>query len=304
MLPSHPVVRKPILIPRRGRWRWTFCRARISWRKRRRKYLHVPSIRVSRATSPVNADTGAHYTTSPSYANCEPPWELNARLFRVRRTPYAQVEQHERAKNERCGRVHVYARMRRKGREHRKGERREKEERRRTTRAYPCYTRAPAPPRTRDRRAAADFAFCSRRFFMRPIASLFQHPFYPPTRPRPVYTSPFLTLDAPGKKKNTPCFLPSFFCTTALYAAQRDFWGPFSPGLFNRRYLRCKSKRAPFLSPLFYGASLHRSINDSENRVVEPSTLVHPNDDAFKGLSGKIYSKRRSLKTSRSLAGN
>lgn len=42
--------------------------------KKREEYLHVPSIRVSRATmSPINTDTGAHYTTSPSYANCEPP---------------------------------------------------------------------------------------------------------------------------------------------------------------------------------------------------------------------------------------
>lgn len=41
--------------------------------RKKKQYLHVPSIRVLRAMSPVNADTGAHYTTSPSYVNCEPP---------------------------------------------------------------------------------------------------------------------------------------------------------------------------------------------------------------------------------------
>lgn len=51
-----------------------FCsRARIS----REKEVGVSSRsidpRFAGATSPINADTGAHYTTSPSYANYEPP---------------------------------------------------------------------------------------------------------------------------------------------------------------------------------------------------------------------------------------
>lgn len=33
--------------------------------------FHRSTFRERR--SPINADTGAHYTTSPSYANCEPP---------------------------------------------------------------------------------------------------------------------------------------------------------------------------------------------------------------------------------------
>jgi len=166
---SWLVVWKAIFVSQKGRWyAKLFCRARIS--RKKEEYLHVSSIRVSRATSSINTDTGAYYTTSPSYADCEPPWELNARLFRVRCTPYAQVEQHERTKNEGGGRVHVYARMHRKGerecrtwKEQKREGRKKKEKKKRTTRAS-VYIRAPALTCTRERRAIADFAFCSRCF--------------------------------------------------------------------------------------------------------------------------------------------
>lgn len=81
-----------------------FSRAR-SHPSKEEEQLHVPSILRLQVASPINADTGAHHTTSPSYANYEPPWELNVRLFCVH--PYTeQVEkQHERAKCESSARA-------------------------------------------------------------------------------------------------------------------------------------------------------------------------------------------------------
>lgn len=69
-----------------------FFAARVSRGKRRSTYLHVPSIRA------YSRETLAHkcghrralHDVAKLYANCESPCELNARLFRVRRTPYTR----------------------------------------------------------------------------------------------------------------------------------------------------------------------------------------------------------------------
>lgn len=99
-----------------GRWCQIFCRlcARAHILKRK-KHLHVPSILALQATSPINADTGAHYTTSPSYANYEPPWKLHVRLFRIR--PYTHSREAARASKEReqRARAHVGAKEATKG---------------------------------------------------------------------------------------------------------------------------------------------------------------------------------------------
>lgn len=160
--------------------------------------------------------------------------------------------------------------MRRKGRarERRKRKKRERREKKEGT----CNARIPVyiHARTRDRRAAANFAFCSRClvFYMRPIASLFQHPFYHPPALGPYTPRPSSRLMRPVKKKRTVYFLPSlFFARQRCMPPSVIFEALFPRDYLPRRYLRCKSKRAPFLSVhFFYGASLHRSISDSENR--------------------------------------
>lgn len=106
---SDRPVRKPLLIfPTEDDAKFFALRARTHPSKEEER-LHVPSILRLQAASPINADTGAHHTTSPSYANYEPPWELNVRLFCVH--PYTeQVEkQHERAKCESSARARLHA---------------------------------------------------------------------------------------------------------------------------------------------------------------------------------------------------
>lgn len=180
-------------------------------------------------------------------------------------TPYAQVEQHERAKNEGGGRVHVciraYASQRTrtrarnvKGRKAGRRKKKAREKKRERTRVH-IHIRAPAPLRTRERRAAADFAFCSRCFLCVLLPLFFSTLSTLPPAPRPTYTSPFLTLDAPGKKK-TLCFLPSFFLR--YMPPSVIFEALFPEGLFTRRYLRCKSKRAP-LPHFFMAQPLRRA---------------------------------------------
>lgn len=134
-------------------------------------------------------------------------------------------------------------------RKKREGGEKKKREKKRTTRAYPCtraHSRALAS--TRKRRAAADFAFCSRCFLCVLLPLFFSTlSTSPPPRPRPTYTSPppLSRLTCTGKKK--PCiFCPPFFLHDTAICRPARFLRPFSPGLFTRRYLRCKSKRGPF----------------------------------------------------------
>lgn len=57
---------------RRMTLNFLFARAYLT-RKRREYPQSSIDPRFAGATSPINADTGAHYTTSPSYANYVPP---------------------------------------------------------------------------------------------------------------------------------------------------------------------------------------------------------------------------------------
>lgn len=105
----------------------------------------------------------------------------------------------------------------------------------------------------------------------------------------PHIPPPYLTLDAPGTKKNRVFFTLLFLHDTAIRHPAR-FLRPFSTGLFTCRYLRCKSKRAPSFSLFFIAQNSRRSINDSGNRVVEPSASVHSNEALVRSLFRKIYS--------------
>lgn len=229
------------------------------------------------------------------------------RLFRVHHTP-SRVEQHEqqsaRAKSrEKRARACVCAsRARKTSERHRKkgGERREEKKRGKKggKKASSSHTRARTRThpraRFRKRRAATDFAFCSRCFLcvLLPLSfsALLSSPPAPPhlvcrsfslslSPPLPLSLS-FLTLDAPGK---TRCIfsLPPFFAARFL----RPFL-PASPPPHPRHYLRCKSKADPPLSsppnsPALFCQSLFtarvRAFDDcDESRLkigyVEPSS--------------------------------
>lgn len=128
--------------------------------------------------------------------------------------------------------MHVYARVRRKGRGKRRkeGERREKRKREErnthNARVHPVYTRARA--RTRARSLASVerpltlhfvvgvfYAFYCLSFsapFLPPLSALDPHAPRPPSR-----------LTRPVKKNRTFFALPYFLHDTAIYAAQRDF---------------------------------------------------------------------------------
>lgn len=70
---SDRLVRKPLLIfLAEDDAKFFTLRARAHPSKEEER-LHVPSILRLQAASPINADIGVHYTTSPSYANYEPP---------------------------------------------------------------------------------------------------------------------------------------------------------------------------------------------------------------------------------------
>lgn len=138
-----------------------------------------------------------------------------------------------------------------KGRNERKAKKKEKEEKERTTRAYPCtraHSRALAS--TRKRRAAADFAFCS-RCFMRPIASLFQHPFYlpPPAPSAHIHLAIPLTLDA-HRQKNRVFFTLLFFARHRYMPPGAIFEALF-PGTVYPPLFTMQIKAGPLPSHIF-----------------------------------------------------
>lgn len=83
------------------------------------------------------------------------------------------------------------------------------------------YTRAHALVRIRERRATADFAFCSRCFLCVLLPLFFSTL---PQTPYLSFSDPLVlvlrTLDAPSEKR---AFFPLFFFARHHYAAQRDF---------------------------------------------------------------------------------
>lgn len=174
---------------------------------------------------------------------------------------------------------------------------REEKKKGRATRAYPCtYTHAPALAHTLatvERPLTLHFVV-GVFFFMRPIASLFQHPFYHPPALGPYTPRPSSRLTRPVKKKEPCIFCPSCFLHDSAIRRPTWFLRPFFPGTVYPPLFTMQIKAGPFpLSPFFMAQACVGRL--AIQKIVEPSTLVHPNEDAFRSLSRKIYSKSRDL---------
>lgn len=126
----------------------------------------------------------------------------------------------------------------------------------------------------------------------------FSTPFQPTARPRPTYTSPFLTLDAPGKKNRL------FFALLFLrYMPPSAIFEALFPGTVYPPLFTMQIKAGP--SPLFLwrNPAPCRSISDSENRIVKLSTSMHPNETLRSPIQENLFEEQRSLKMLRFLGG-
>jgi len=156
--------------------------------------------------------------------------------------------------------------------------------------------RAPAlHAHTRERRTAADFAFCN-RCFLCVLLPLFFSTLSPSTH---IHTFALPHAWRARYKKKFVYFLPSFFCTTPLYAIQRDFWGPFPRDCLPAAIYDANQSGPLPSSSFFIAQNSRRSINDSGNRVVEPLASVHSNEALVRSFFRKIYCWRSKVFFSR-----
>lgn len=149
--------------------------------------------------------------------------------------------------------MHVYARVRRKGRGKRGKEGRRSKKGGEEKYAHPVYTRA----RPHSRALASVERPLTLHFVVGVFYAFyclsFSAPFLPPSvRPRPTCTSPSPSrLTRPVKKNRTFFALPYFLHDTAICRPTR-FLRPFSPGLFTPPLFTMQIKAGPYLLPYFF----------------------------------------------------
>lgn len=156
-------------------------------------------------------------------------------------------------------------------------------------------TRAHALIRIRERRAAADFAFCSRCFFYASyclsFSALFQTPSLPP--PGLLFACPRPPHAWRARWKTRIFFFPFFLHDTIM--PPNATFEAFAPGLYyHRRHLWCKSKRIPsFLILFFCGAALHWPIDETYLKIGSLNSRFLYVLTRYKHLYRRICSKNK-----------
>lgn len=184
--------------------------------------------------------------------------------------------------------VPAYASQRTRVRERSTEEKGEKKKKKGRTRARP-HSRALA---TVERPLTLHFVVGF--FFYASYCLSFSAPFLSPARPQPIYTSPFLTLDAPDQKKKKepyifcpPCFLHDSHCMPPSVIFEALFPRDCLPAA-----IYDANQSGPLSSLSFFFFMVQACAGRlTIQKIVEPSTLVYPNKDALRSLSRKIYSK-------------
>lgn len=169
----------------------------------------------------------------------------------------------------------------------------EKKKKGRATRAYPCtYTRALA---TVERPLTLHFVV-GVLFFICVLLPLFFSTLST-TRPPSAHIHPALPHAWCARlKKKEPCiFCPPCFLHDSAVCRPAWFLRPFFPGTIYPAAIYDANQSGPLSSLSIFFMAQACIGRLAIQKIVEPSTLAHPNEDTLRGLSRKIYSKSGDL---------